>query len=71
MQLLKIAIITILAGGTLFASAATFSKMGAKNVEHPAGITLRQESVRTGHSGFFPYYSRRHSHRGGGLSGGK
>lgn len=71
MQFIKIAVITLLAGGTIYASVATYRKVGAQLVEHPAGISLRQESVRTKRSGWFLYYNRRHSHRGGGLSRGK
>ena len=58
----------LLTGGTLFAGAATVSKMGVAQAEEPQGISLREESRRSRGMGFF--HSHR-SHRGGGLRGGK
>ena len=71
MQFIKIAVLFLLAGGTIVASAATFTKAGVQTIEHPEGISLREESVRTRRAQFFPYYSRSRYHRGGGLSRGK
>jgi len=71
MRFIKFGVITLLAGGTIFATAATFSKVGAQSIEHPQGLKLRQESTRTRGYGFFPFYARSHSHRGGGLARGK
>ena len=58
----------VLAGGTVFAGAATISKLGVPKAEEPQGISLREESARARGAGFF--YAHR-SHRGGGLRGGK
>jgi hypothetical protein len=71
MQFIKIAVLFLLAGGTIVASAATFTKAGVQTIDHPDGISLRQESVRTRRARFFPYYRRGRYHRGGGLSRGK
>lgn len=71
MQLLKIAIISLLLGSTAYAGVATWRNYGAQEFEHPGGISLRDESVRSRKAGFFPYYARNRSYRGGGLSGGK
>ena len=71
MQFFKIAIISLLLGSSAFAGLATWRNFGAQTFEHPKGLSLRQESVRAGRTGFFPYYARHRSHRGGGLSGGK
>ena len=71
MQFIKIAVITLLVGGTIYASVATYRKVGVQTVESPEGISLRQESVRNQRPGRFLYYNRTHSHRGGGLSRGK
>lgn len=71
MQFLKIAVFSLLLGSTAFAGYATWRNFGAQKFEHPQGISLRQESVRAGRTGFFPYYGRYRTHRGGGLSGGK
>ena len=55
--------------GTLGTTALAFSSVGATEMEHPEGLSLRQESAS--HSGgFFVIYSRR-MHLGGGLGGGK
>ena len=70
MQFLKIAIVGALLGTSAFAGFATWRNYGAQKFEHPEGISLRQESVRTGR-GFFHSYGRFRSHRGGGLSRGK
>ncbi len=55
-------------GGTLMAGAATLSNYGAEKPEEPQGVSIRQESAKSGR-GFFHGYGR--SHRGGGLRGGK
>ena len=56
---------------TLVAGAATVTRVGAQDVEHPEGLSLKDESVRTKHRGlFFLMYAGR-SHRGGGLHSGK
>lgn len=55
--------------GTLGTSALAFSSVGATGMEHPEGLSLRQESARS-QGGFFVIYSRR-VHLGGGLGGGK
>ncbi|MGD9365658.1 MAG: hypothetical protein PVH87_08185 [Desulfobacteraceae bacterium] len=68
MQFIKIVVFSMLLGSTAFAGYATWRNFGAQKFEHPQGISLRQESVR---AGFFPYYGRYRTHRGGGLSGGK
>jgi hypothetical protein len=71
MQLFKIVIVGLMVGGSALAGFATWRNVGAQTFEHPEGISLRQESVRTSRTGFFPYYARSRYHRGGGLSGGK
>lgn len=71
MQLLRLALVGLLVGGTAFAGLATWRNFGAQPFEHPQGISLRQESVQKGRAGFFPYYARSRHFRGGGLSGGK
>jgi hypothetical protein len=71
MQFIKIGVLFLLAGGTIVASAATFTKAGVQTIEHPEGISLRQESVRTRRAHFFTFYRRGRYHRGGGLSRGK
>ena len=72
MQFLKIVVFSLLLGSTAFAGYATWRNFGAQSFESPQGVSLRQESVRTGHrGGFFAYYGRSRTHRGGGLSGGK
>ncbi len=58
----------VLAGATLLAGAATIGKSGVPTAEEPQGISLRQESTRNHHRGFFYGYR---THRGGGLRGGK
>jgi len=61
---------TFLAGGTLFAGAATMAKKGVPPPEEPQGISLREQSQRArGHGFFYGYHSR--SHMGGGIRGGK
>ena len=67
MQFIKIGVLFLLAGGTIVASAATYTKAGVQTIDHPDGISLRQESVRTKRARFFPYYRRGRYHRGGGL----
>lgn len=54
--------------GTLATSALAFSSVGGTSMEEPQGLSLRQESTRSG-GGFFLVYSR--YHLGGGLGGGK
>lgn len=58
----------LLGGGTLVAGGATVAGVGVSPPEEPQGISLRQESTRSGGRGFFYGYR---SHRGGGLRGGK
>ncbi len=55
-------------GGTVAAGTATLSNFGAAKPQEPQGVSIRQESARSGR-GFF--YGYGHSHRGGGLGGGK
>jgi hypothetical protein len=64
-------VIGLLAGSTLLAGWATRRNLGAQEFEHPKGISLRQDSVRTSRAGFFPWYVGSRRHRGGGFSGGK
>ena len=63
-----------LAGIVLLAGSATaalgYSTVGASELEHPEGLSLRQESTRPGGS-FFVWYGSSRSHLGGGLRGGK
>ncbi len=68
---LRIAVILLLVGVTTFTVIATFAKLGAESAEHPGGISLREESIRTSRTGFFGYYARTRTYRGGGLRGGK
>ncbi len=77
MGILRWGIITVLAAGTLVATAATFAKAGVPRAEYPRGISLREASVRRGtHAPLFfaGYRSARgshRSHRGGGMRYGK
>jgi len=59
----------LLVAGSLGTTALAFSTVGATPMEHPEGLSLRQESA-TRPGGFFLYYSSRR-HLGGGLGGGK
>lgn len=73
MGFLKYALIALLGGGTILAGGATFTKMGVEDMDHPQGISLRQDSVQTTRGrppSFFTRYGSR-SHAGGGLRGGK
>ena len=54
---------------TTASAAATFSAFGVDSMEHPEGLSLRQDSSRR-RAPFFLFYSSR-GHYGGGLSGGK
>ena len=55
---------------TATSAAATLSAYGMEELEHPEGISLRQDSTRR-NSSFFLFYASRRGHYGGGLSGGK
>jgi hypothetical protein len=69
MKLLRMLIIGALAGITILAAVATSLDWGVEDIEHPQGISLRQDSVtRTGRRGFFGGYR---SHYGGGPRTGK
>lgn len=59
----------LLGGITFFSACATITNMGARSVEHPAGIDLKDESIRSHRAGFFGYYGR--SYHGGGIRMGK
>lgn len=54
---------------TTASAAATLSSFGVEEMEHPEGLSLRQDSSRR-RAPFFLFYSSR-GHYGGGLSGGK
>jgi hypothetical protein len=56
---------------TLLAAIFTYLHFGSEDFEEPQGLSLRQESERSGGHGFFFLYTRTRSHSGGGLSGGK
>jgi hypothetical protein len=67
---IKIFFIAFFVGVTFLAGFATYKGIGAQELEHPKGISLRQESVRRGGGLlFFPMYTR--THYGGGFRGGK
>lgn len=56
------------AGGS--AMALGYTTVGATPLEHPEGLSIRQESnARRG--GFFVWYGSTRGHVGGGLRGGK
>lgn len=63
MAILKYLFIAILAASTVSAATMTANKFGARDVKHPMGISLKQESVRQG--GYL--HSTGRSHYGGGL----
>ncbi|QTA90049.1 hypothetical protein [Desulfonema magnum] len=67
MKIIAIILLLSISGCSLM---AVLGKIGAEDIEHPAGLSLRQKSLRTGGIGFFSYYHTR-SHYGGGLRGGK
>ncbi len=70
----RILIAATLLGSTAIAGTATFSGAGVQSVEHPQGISLREQSAQSrGPRGFFAayYLTQSRSHRGGGLRGGK
>ncbi|MGD8242751.1 MAG: hypothetical protein PVF59_08000 [Desulfobacterales bacterium] len=71
MPFLRVAFITLLAGGTIWATAATIRKSGIPNVRHPQGISLREDSLQGRRAGVFPGMMRTRTHRGGGLRSGK
>ena len=63
---------TGLAGLTGLAALVTaLDLVPAESLEHPEGISLRQESATSPGGAFFLGYASGRSHRGGGLSGGK
>lgn len=68
MKVVKVLAGFLLAGGTGLAAVATMTNAGVPAAEEPQGVSLRQESVRARHGGFFAGYR---THRGGGLRGGK
>lgn len=65
-------VLSLLTGSAVF---RTVTKTSVARVEHPEGISLRSESTGPARGGFFLLYysdtSRRRSHTGGGLRGGK
>ncbi|MDA3901706.1 MAG: hypothetical protein PF637_14440 [Spirochaetes bacterium] len=71
----RILILLAVISSTGFASYMTYTKRGAQSIEHPEGISLREESTRSNRrGGFFLFYyasGAGRSHRGGGLRGGK
>jgi len=71
MNIIRWLMIGSLVGGTGFAGAATLMKMGSTTVDHPQGISLRDESaaVAYGAGRRIPYRSR--TFRGGGPRSGK
>ncbi|MFH0902250.1 MAG: hypothetical protein V2A73_16580 [Pseudomonadota bacterium] len=74
MRALRWLVPVALAGATALAAAATVAKVGAERVDHPIGLSLREESARNPqHRGFFLIYGNMfgRSHWGGGLAGGK
>jgi len=69
-KLLLIAIAGSLGAATLLAGVQTARRSYAERPDHPLGLSLRDDSVRSARgAGFFYMYGR--SHRGGGLRSGK
>lgn len=71
MTIIRILTLLLAIGATGFAAYNTFSGKGANSLEHPAGLSLREESTRGGHGGFFMLYNTGRSHRSGGIHTGK
>jgi len=70
MQFMKIVFIGLVAGSTIWATAATALKQGVKPAAYPRGISLRQDSLQGVHAPLVPGRKGR-MHRGGGMSAGK
>lgn len=68
MRFIKIFLITLTAGTTVWAFASTMTKSGVRTVAYPQGISLRMDSVDATHAGAFP---RGRTFRGGGILSGK
>lgn len=67
---MKIVFIGLVAGSTIWATAATALKQGVKPAAYPRGISLRQDSLQGVHA--LPVPGRKgRMHRGGGMSAGK
>lgn len=64
-------LLLFLVGGTILAAVSTFAGAGASPVEHPEGISLRDESVRQSGGFFMMYMHTPRYHTGGGLRMGK
>ena len=71
MQFIKIVFIGLVAGSTIWATAATVLKRGVRPATYPQGINLRQDSLQGVHSLMLPGRSGGRIHRGGGMSAGK
>ena len=70
MQFMKILFIGLVAGSTIWATAATALKQGVQPAAYPRGISLRQDSLQGVHAPQIPGRKVRR-HRGGGMSAGK
>ncbi len=64
MRYLRFIFMALAASSTLLAGGATFAKLGVPVVQHPQGISLKQESLRRSHSGMF---RTARGHYGGGI----
>jgi hypothetical protein len=71
MQFMKIMLIGLVAGSTIWATAATALKRGVTPAAYPRGVSLRQDSLQGVHSPLIPGRKTGRVHRGGGLSAGK
>ena len=71
MQFLKLALIGLVAGSTIWAAASTVLKRGVTPAAYPRGISLRQDSLQGVHAPLIPGRKRGRLHRGGGMSAGK
>ena len=71
MQFMKILFIGLVAGSTIWATAATALKRGVKPAAYPRGISLRQDSLQGVHAPLIPGRRSGRIHRGGGMSAGK
>lgn len=72
MRVATIVFIALVGGVSGISNALAFSSLGAASLEHPEGLSLRQESAgRPGMGGFFIWYGATRGHVGGGLRGGK
>ena len=69
MQMMRVVLIALLAGSTIWAGASTYRKSGVRTVTHPEGISLRNESAPIARGGALVAGSR--AFRGGGLARGK